>query len=110
MSKSRENYLPRRADLTTLVVHYEDHEMAQQYPALYQLMSQAKVDGRYRAGARLSLFCDDGKLKASIWDPDTAQVWFATLEGFQGGLEAIEALVKAGRGEWRARRDDRARK
>lgn len=100
------NYLPRRRDLANVVLHWEDEEMAVRFPALYQLLCHAKVDGRYRASARLSIFCDEGKLKASIWDPDTHQVWFATLEAFSGALEAIEKLVADGRGEWRERREN----
>lgn len=84
--------------------------MAQQYPALYQLLCVAKREQRYRAGARLSLFCDDGKLKASIWDPDTHQVWFATLDAFQGALEAVEKLLQDGRGEWRERKDQNGKR
>jgi hypothetical protein len=88
-----------------MVLHYEDSDFAENYPALYDLMTTAKRDGRYRAGARLSVFCDDGKLKASIWDPDTHQVWFSTLESFQGALEAIEVILQRGGGEWRERKD-----
>jgi len=102
---SRPSYLPRKVDLAGLVCHFEDEEMARCYPALYELLSVAKREGRYRAGARLSIFCDDGKIKASIWDPDTSQVWFATLESFQGALEAIEGMLVAQRGEWRQRKD-----
>lgn len=107
---SNPSYFPRKNDLAALVLHYEDETMAVEFPALYQLLAHAKREGRYRAGARLSVFCDDGKLKASVWDPDTAQVWFGTLEGFSGALEAIEGMLQAGRGEWRQRKDDRSRR
>jgi len=99
------SYLPRKKDLAITVLHFESAEMGESYPALYDLLATAKRDGRWRAGARLSLFCDDGKLKASIWDPDTSQVWFITLDEFQGALEAIEGHLVAGRGEWRERKD-----
>lgn len=100
------NFIPRRKNLAEIVTHYEDEDFALTFPALYQLLCHAKVDGRYRAGARLSLFCDQGKLKASVWDPDSHQVWFATLESFKGALEAVEALLAAGRGEWRERHEN----
>jgi len=102
---SRPSYLPRGRDLASVVLHYEEAEMAQKYPALYDLLTTAKREGRIRAGARLTFFCEDGKLKASIWDPDTSQVWFATLEAFSGALEAVEGLLVKDRGEWRAKRD-----
>lgn len=104
------NYLPSKRDLTNLVLHFESAEMAETFPALYQLLSHAKRDGRFRAGARLSLFCEDGRLKASIWDPDTSSVWFATLDSFQGALEAIEGMITDGRGEWRERKETGSRR
>lgn len=103
------NFLPRGRDLKTLVVHYEDADFAREFPALYQLLSVAKRDGRYRAGARLSIFADDGVLKASIWDPDTSMVWFTKLECFQGALEAIEAILQRQGGEWRERKNYRGK-
>lgn len=99
-------FIPKRKNLADVVTHYEDAEFSQAYPALYALLCHAKVDGQYRAGARLSIFADDGKLKASVWDPGSSQVWFATLDGFQGALEAIEGLLAAGRGEWRERKEN----
>lgn len=106
----RPSYLPRVRDLASIATHYECDEFAQKFPALYDLLTTAKREGRYRAGARLSLFADEGKLKASVWDPDSHQVWFATLESFVGALEAIEKLLQDGRGEWRERRDDRSKR
>lgn len=104
------SFLPAKRDLSSLVLHYEDAEMAQAFPALYELLCHAKRDGRYRASARLSLFADEGRLKASIWDPDTSSVWFVTLDSFQGALEAIERLLQAGGGEWRVRKDTGGRR
>jgi hypothetical protein len=102
---SKPSYLPRQRDLGQVQTHYEDADFAQAYPALYDLLCTAKRDGKWRPGARLGIFCDDGKLKASLWDEHTKQVWFATLESFQGALEAIEKLLQDGRGEWRERKD-----
>lgn len=99
-------FIPKRKNLADVVSHYEDAEFAQTYPALYALLCHAKVDGVYRAGARLSIFADDGKLKASVWDPGSNQVWFATLDAFCGSLEAVERLLADGRGEWREKREN----
>jgi len=98
-------YIPRRRKLEDVVTHYEDEDMPLQYPALYALLCHARVDGHYRAGARLTLFADAGRLKVSVWDPDSGQVWFATLEAFSGALEATERLLSEGRGEWREKRE-----
>lgn len=98
-------YLPRKKSVADTVVHFEDADMAQQYPALYDLLCNARRDGKWRTGARLGIFADDGKLKASVWDEDTSQVWFATLDGLSGALEAIETMLQEGRGEWRERKN-----
>jgi hypothetical protein len=103
---STPNFIPRRKLLSEVMTHYEDAEFAREYPAIYQLLCHAKVDGQYRAGARLSIFADDDKLKASIWDPASGQVWFCTLEAFKGALEAVEKLLEANRGEWRVRKEN----
>lgn len=105
MAKSRPSFLPTRRNLSELQCHWEDSDAAQSHPAIYQLLSQAKVDGKYRAGAKLTLFADDGRLKASLYDPDTQQVWFGTLEALTGALEAIEGMLEAEKGEWRKCRD-----
>lgn len=106
----KRSFLPRGRDLAAIACHYEEAEFAQAYPAIYELMVVAKREGRYRAGARLSLFADEGKLKASIWDPDTSSVWFATLESFVGALEAIERMLQEDRGEWRVRKENNGRR
>lgn len=80
--------------------------MAENFPALYQLLCCAKRDGRYRASARLSIFADDQRLKASVWDPDTSSVWFITLDRFYDALEAVEKALQDGRGEWRERKHE----
>lgn len=101
---AKESFLPGRRDLENLACHYESAEMAESLPALYQLLCHAKRDGHYRAGARLSFFADGGRLKASVYDPDTNQVWFGTLEGWERMVEAVEGLLQQRRGEWRESR------
>jgi len=103
------SYLPQRRNLENLVAHWEDDtgRFCERYPALYNLLSAAKLDGKYRPGARLTLFCDSGRLKASVWDECTQQSWYCTLEPAEDVLGEIEALLQAGRGEWRAKRNGR---
>lgn len=102
---STPTYLPRQTDDADGLLHYEDGQMATDYPALYQLLAHKRdAAGKKRPGARLSLFCDDGKLKACVWDEHTDQSWFMTLESFQGALEAVEATLARSGGEWRRKR------
>lgn len=106
----RPSYFPKKRDLASTVLHFESAEMAQAYPALYELLCHARRDDRFRAGARLTFFCEDMTLKVSIWDPDTSMVYFATLQGFEGALEAVERLLEEGRGEWRAKKEQNGRR
>lgn len=97
-------YLPKPRGVADQLTHYEDGDFGRDYPALYELLCLARKADKFRPGAKLSIFADAGRLKASIWDPDTDQVWYATLDGFQGALEAIERLLQNGQGEWRQSR------
>lgn len=101
-------HLPRKKSLDELVCHWEDDgTFCQRYPALYQLLSCAKDGQKFRPGARLTFFCDTGRLKASIWDEHTQQAWYCTLEPGEDVLAEIEAMLQAGKGEWRAKRTGR---
>jgi hypothetical protein len=99
------SYLPHGVKLSEMVSHYEYCDFAVAFPALYQLLTHARdAAGQYRAGASLSIFCDGGKLKASIYDRATSMVWFHTLTSSERMIEAIEEALVAGKGEWRAKK------
>lgn len=104
MGSQKRSFLPRKRDLKTLVAHWEHADFGKKFPALYELLVAAKDGDQYRAGSRFTLFCEDGRLKASLWDPATQSVWFATLDDTEDPLGAVEALLQAGRGEWRDKR------
>jgi len=102
------SYLPRARKLSETLTWFESAEMAEESPALYALLCSARDEaGAYRKGSTLMLFADDGRLKATITDPATGQVWFATLTGWRGCLKEIESLLQKGSGDWRAQRNKR---
>ena len=99
------NYLPSARKISEIRCHYEDADFAESKPALYQLLCSARdAADVWRKGATLMLFADDGKLKATIHDPGTGQVWFATLSSSKGILEQVETLLQKGAGDWRQKR------
>jgi len=104
MSKSRKSYLPSKRLKALGEPHWEHAEFGEKYPALYELLTASKDGEKYRAGCRLTLFCEDGRLKAAIWDASTSQCWFSTLEDTTEPLGAIEAHLQAGKGDWREKR------
>src|SRR4249919_1128698 len=75
-ANSTGKFLPRRIKLDELVLHWESSWFGSQWPALYELLALAKMDGHYRAGATLSFFCEQGKLKASLYDRASQMGWF----------------------------------
>lgn len=101
MSKS---FIPTRQTLVEGVPYYEDEEMGAALPALYQLLCASVADGKGRLGASLSLFAEQGRLKACIYDKSTSMVWFCTLDGSRGILEQVEGALQRGAGEWRVKR------
>jgi len=105
MGSAKRSYLPRKRDVKTTVTHWEFAEAGLAWPALYELLVAARDGDVYRAGGRLTFWCEDGRLKASIWDAATQQCWFATLEDTVDPLRAVDGLLQAGRGDWRAKRE-----
>lgn len=106
-----DSFLKRRRQkakaASTLPVGYESSEDIEMYPHLAQMMSVAQVDNEPRKLSSLALFVDQGRLKACLKDPDTAQVGFLTLETLHGALQAIEDALAADTMEWR--KDKKAR-
>lgn len=98
------SYIPRRESLAQGTPFFEDAEFGQAMPALYQLLCASEHDGRPRLGASLSLFAEQGRLKACIFDKSTSMVWFLTLDGSKGILQQVETALQGGAGEWRPKK------
>lgn len=102
MAKS---YLPTRRQIVEGEPYFEDAEFGAAYPALYELLAASRgADGKGRLPASLSLFPEDGRLKACINDRTSGMVWFVTLDGARGLLEQVESCLQRDAGQWRAKR------
>jgi hypothetical protein len=102
------SYLPGPSSASPELLHYEDSHMAEALPALYQLLCLAKDEAKkFRPGATLTLYADQQRLKACIHDRHTCQVWFYTLDGSELILEALDAALRDGKGEWRQKKTGR---
>lgn len=84
--------------------HWSDDEFKAEFPAVYHILAQARVDGVYRAGGSITLFCDDQRLKAVISDKQTDQYLFLTLDASKSIWEQLEGYLRNHMDEWRTRK------
>lgn len=102
-----ENYLPRKRAKDRLGEwHWEHEEFAAEFPACYALLASARMDGVYRAGASVTIFCDQGELKFVVSDRQTEQSLFGTLDPSKPLWESLEGFVRSHGDDWRARKVD----
>lgn len=101
----KRSFLPSRKAVIEGTPYYEDADMGERYPALYELLcSSQSADGKGRLPASLSLFAEGGRLKACISDRTTNMVWFVTLKGCEDVLGQIEQALERDAGEWRPKK------
>jgi hypothetical protein len=78
---------------------------AERYPALVEFLSSTKYpDGSGRVPGSVSLFVDQGKLKACLVDKDQSLVGFVTVTGLRAWADLIEAQLQCDQVDWRASR------
>lgn len=105
MAKAK-SFLPRAPEAKAASpYHWVSAEFSESYPAIFDLLATAKIDGEDRQGATITVFADAGKLKASIHDRHTDQSLFVTLDSPLGLWEALERYVVANPDEWRQRKE-----
>lgn len=98
-------YLKQMADVAKRRrVKLSDEEEAFQarYVALGEYLTTDRwPNGDMRLTSTLSLFVDDGVWKVCLNDRQEELVLFATGDSMLGVLEALEATLRAGTGDWR---------
>lgn len=106
------DFLPRKKAQQRLGEwHWQDEEFATEYPAVYQILASARMDGAYRVGGSITLFCDTQELKFVISDRQTDQSLFGTLDAAKSIWEQLEAFVRNHPDDWRAKKvDDKNRR
>lgn len=71
-------------------------------PCLAAWMTETETNGRARITASLTLFTEDGKVKAALADRDGGYVLFRSAETTEGLLDALEEALSSGKADWRA--------
>jgi len=100
------DFLPRKRDHERLGEwHWKDEEFELEYPAIYALLAAARMDGKWRVGASVTIFCDGGELKAVVSDRQTDQSLFLTLDAGKPVWEQLEGFVRNHPEDWRAKRE-----
>lgn len=75
--------------------------LAKSFPALNELMTVTRFEGKARQTSTLSIFAEAAAFKARLCDRDSDNVLFMTADTFLGVLEALEAALQSGTGDWR---------
>lgn len=75
---------------------------AEGLPALMEYLTAASYpDGAPRETSTVMLFCDGGVFKACLNDREAQRSLWASGPSFLDALEALEAMLSTGTGEWR---------
>jgi len=106
-----EDFLPRKVARDRLGEwHWQDEEFQAEYPAVFALLAAARMDGVWRTGASITLFCDTGDLKFVVSDRQTDQSLFGTLDAAKPFWEQLEGFIRNHPDDWRAKKDDKTGK
>lgn len=72
------------------------------WPALTEFLGRVTYsDGSDRLTGSILLFCDQGRLKVMLKEPNEGVVGFSTIDGLDGLLDALERKIAGGSVEWR---------
>lgn len=83
-------------------VTWHDEDFARRWPTLAAYLSDTTWDdGKKRETATLTLFVDDGCLKACLSDRATARIAFVTETTLQGLLDVLQEGLEDDSIEWR---------
>lgn len=82
--------------------HGPDDDLLSPYPGVCDFLGQDQwEDGSPRVTGSLTLFLDDGRLKACVSDKDGHRILFVTGSTLAAILDAVEVAVVSGEGDWR---------
>lgn len=81
----------------------DDPWMASTYPTLWEWLTSAKYeDGAPRQTLSLTVFAEEGRVKACLSDRDNERVAFVTGDTMEGMLAAAERALRDDTADWRA--------
>lgn len=82
-----------------------DEQMQAEYPALWEHLTSTRYDdGKPRKTMSMTLFCEEGKMKACLTDRDSSYVAFVSGDGLFDLLRVVEEALATGNVEWRKSR------
>lgn len=80
----------------------EGGQWSSRWPTVLEFLEAvAWEDGSRRVPGSLTLFCEDGSLKACLSDKDSNRVAFVSARGPEACLDAAEAGLAGGGLDWR---------
>lgn len=80
-----------------------DEAMAKRWPTIVEFLTvHTYDDGSPRERSALSLFIEDGTVKAAMNDKDLQQSLYVAAESLEAVLDGLERHLATGKGDWRA--------
>lgn len=80
---------------------FEDSDLEARYPIVYELLSRTRYKGEVRKTATISIFCQDGHLKAVLNDRETRKGCWVTLGSSEEVFADLEASLGSDSPNWR---------
>lgn len=84
---------------------FSDDQLLEQCPDVHQWMSCAEWNGKPRKLPTITLFVEDGRLKAVLNDRNTEQTGFWTFRSVMGFWRELQDALCGENVEWRQKRD-----
>jgi hypothetical protein len=91
----------RQEQRSGTVVHYEDPDAHETYPALAEILYKSRVGKEKRKAGAVRIFVDGGALKVAVTCPTEGVVAFVTLTSLSSILDDLERLLMDDKVEWR---------
>lgn len=81
------------------------HQWAESHPAIWEYLTLDVLDdGKERLTSMLCVFVEGGLVKVALQDRQEAQSLWVTSQSIPEALDALEARLQAGDGDWRQSR------
>jgi len=105
MSKPHGSFLPRAPVAEDKAWHFYDEGFQAEFPALFELLAATTQDGKPRESASVTIYVDQGRLKAIVSDKSSKMTYFTTLSGSCHALAELDRNIQDGKGDWRKQKE-----
>lgn len=96
------SYLPAKSGPRVVPWLWINDQWHEKLPAIFELLAAGIYEGEERKPATITFFVSEGRLKCCIRDRQTRQNAWMTLEAEGDIFAEVEALIVAGKAEWRS--------